>query len=266
MSAAVLIKAETIKLAKLRGFWLILISYVLFLLVLMDSATEARPGRPPITFPEVWPSMLNFLAPVTLMLCVSLVVIMVATEFTWRTARQNVIDGLSKTEWYFGKLLMLLLVTVLFIIIGLLTTVSYALIIGIEINGQLIRASDWRMIGAFVLCLAGYLSFGFFLSMTVRNPGAVALFLGAYVMFVELMIVEVMKLKGWTTAAKFFLRSVFGELLQAHRWDVAAQEQMRRLNRVPEIPWTNDQVVGLSVLYIVLILGATYVIHQKRDL
>src|SRR5688500_13470838 len=100
MSIGILIKAEAIKIAKLRGFWLILGGYLAFLVIISDTALE-EVRRVPATFPTAWPNVMGYFRPITLMLCCSLVVIMVSTEFMWRTARQNVIDGLSKTEWYF---------------------------------------------------------------------------------------------------------------------------------------------------------------------
>jgi hypothetical protein len=42
---------------------------------------------------------------------------LVTSEFTWRTARQNVIDGLSKEQFFAAKWLMTMMVTIAFIIV-----------------------------------------------------------------------------------------------------------------------------------------------------
>ena len=43
-------------------------------------------------------------------------ILLMSSEFTWRTARQNVIDGLSKTEWFWGKVTLLPIVGAIFIL------------------------------------------------------------------------------------------------------------------------------------------------------
>jgi hypothetical protein len=38
---------------------------------------------------------------------VVLIVLMVCNEFGWKTSRQNIIDGLSKPQWFAGKALLI---------------------------------------------------------------------------------------------------------------------------------------------------------------
>ena len=56
-----------------------------------------------------------------------LVILLVAAEFGWRTARQNVIDGLSKTQWFAAKVLLLPLLTALFLALRVLVGGTLAL-------------------------------------------------------------------------------------------------------------------------------------------
>ena len=58
-----------------------------------------------------------------------LTVMLLATpEFNWRTARQNVIDGLSKSQWFWGKSLLLPVVALAFLGIHILIPGVLALI------------------------------------------------------------------------------------------------------------------------------------------
>lgn len=266
MSLRMLLKAEWLKLAKLRAVWIVFVSYFVFLFMIIGLATDRPASLPPITLPAAWPQILSVFAPITVMLCVCIAVLTVATEFTWRTSRQNVIDGLSKTEWYVAKLLSLAIVSASFVVSGMVATYLFARMSGIEVVGQLVRPSDLRMVAGIVLCLAGYLSAAFFLSVTVRNPGVVAVFLGAWVLFVEIMVVELLRIKEYLTVSSFFMRSIFAELMKPERWDAAAIGRMQALGRPQVVIWTNEQLVWMAIGYIFVFLAGGYLIFQKRDL
>ena len=55
-------------------------------------------------FPEAWEAILTLGAPIASVFGAVLVALTVSSEFEWKTSRQNIIDGLSKDDWFFGKL------------------------------------------------------------------------------------------------------------------------------------------------------------------
>lgn len=57
--------------------------------------------------PEAWSSIFGGDSLLLLIFGSIVVVMLASSEFTWRTARQNVIDGLDKTQWFWGKVIML---------------------------------------------------------------------------------------------------------------------------------------------------------------
>ena len=57
--------------------------------------------------PEAWNQIFGGNSTILLIFGSIAVVMLAASEFSWRTSRQNVIDGLDKMQWYWGKVLML---------------------------------------------------------------------------------------------------------------------------------------------------------------
>lgn len=58
-------------------------------------------------FPNALPTILTAGTGTASIFGVVLIVLMVCNEFDWRTSRQNIIDGLSKPEWFAGKALLI---------------------------------------------------------------------------------------------------------------------------------------------------------------
>lgn len=54
----------------------------------------------------VWPSIAGSLQTFGLLVMLVMITLLTASEKTWRTERQNVIDGLSRTQYFLGKLML----------------------------------------------------------------------------------------------------------------------------------------------------------------
>ena len=81
------------------------------LMTVADLIGEYRRARKdpddPFFLPDAWSQILGEEVMVGFIFASVLVILLVAAEFSWRTARQNVIDGLSKTQWYWAKVLLI---------------------------------------------------------------------------------------------------------------------------------------------------------------
>jgi len=100
-----LLQIEFIKVKSYRAFWAILGIYgLLFVLATgaMGSMVPQNPAYSFFSFPDVWhhlayaASYLNILPSI-------LIIMLVANEYTFRTFRQNLIDGLSRRELIAAK-------------------------------------------------------------------------------------------------------------------------------------------------------------------
>ncbi len=108
----------------------------------------------------------------------------VTSEFNNRTLRQNIISGLSRTQFISAKFLALgtlaLLVTLYFallcIVVGMITTDA----IGGDLIGQRID-----MIGRYFLMHLGYMSLGLIIALLARRTAMAVFFYFAYTLFFE---------------------------------------------------------------------------------
>jgi ABC-type transport system involved in multi-copper enzyme maturation permease subunit len=120
-------------------------------------------------FPDVWMNLIWSAGLLKIVLAV-MVVISITNEFTYRTLRQNIIDGLSRTEFLTSKVLtnlLLSLMSVLMIfLIGLVTGLIYSPSVDVE---KLI--TDLEFFPAYFLELFFFLSYALMLGILVQRSG-----------------------------------------------------------------------------------------------
>jgi ABC-type transport system involved in multi-copper enzyme maturation permease subunit len=102
-----------------------LVTLALFAFInLMDHGGDYLRARrdPEFTYalPGAWQGIFSDDSIILLIFASIAVIMLISSEFSWRTARQNVIDGLSKEQWYWGKVLLVVLVGVVFVVTKLL--------------------------------------------------------------------------------------------------------------------------------------------------
>ncbi len=138
-------------------------------------------------FPTIWQSLAYVGNWLSYFILGFISVLTVTNEFSNRTLRQNIISGISRTDFFLSKLYFI-------IAISLIATIYYsivALIYGV-LNTETIYASkvfeNIDMVPRYFLMCLSFMSFGVMLGVLLRRTG-IALFLYfAYVMFIERVI------------------------------------------------------------------------------
>ncbi|MBN2639914.1 MAG: ABC transporter permease subunit [Bacteroidales bacterium] len=193
-----LFNIEWIKLRKYKAFQILTALYFLIVVVVTSSGmffleylkskgAEFHGIDPTILpiyqFPYLWQHIV-FVAARLKILLAFLIIMSITNEFTYKTMRQNIIDGLSRTEYVFSKLSMIFVLslvnTLLVFIIGLVTGLIYSDNTSIEaIFGNI------QYLGAFFMNVFAFLVFTMFLSILIRRTGVVIIFLGMYSVIIE---------------------------------------------------------------------------------
>jgi ABC-type transport system involved in multi-copper enzyme maturation permease subunit len=128
-------------------------------------------------FPWIWQNIAFFATIRYVLIFPAIVIIILITnEFTFKTIRQNIINGMSKAEFISSKLLLILLISV---IMTVLLTIG-TLIIGIsntsELTMALILEKSSFMLGYFITMITVQV-FALFFGFMLRNTGlSIALF------------------------------------------------------------------------------------------
>ncbi|CAM1347406.1 ABC transporter permease [Tenacibaculum insulae] len=226
-------------------------------------------------FPYIW-HFNTYMAAIFKFFLLLVIVSMMANEYSYKTLKQNLIDGLSKKEFILSKFY----TVVAFALISTLFVFVISLILGSiysDFNEISIIFSDLSYLFAFFIKLLGFFSFGLFLGVLIkRSAFAVA------AMIVWLMIEGIFKgylywsFKDLKTGTEDAVNS-FMQFFPLEAMANLIKEPFTRLGAVKSVAnqigenFTKDYSVSFITIFIVLIwtsifIYASYLLLKKRDL
>ena len=187
-----LLAIEWLKIKQYRTFWVLTLFFLallpLFNVFIYKGFISAGPKGMNIlsqsySFPGIWGNF-GFWGSIFILFPSILVVILTANEYSFRTNRQNVIDGWSRLQSFHAKCIVILL----FAIICTLYLMLSAGIMGAAVSGGFDFASgELYKIGYFFLLSLNYMGFAYFITTLIRKSGlAIGLFL-LYSLIIEKM-------------------------------------------------------------------------------
>lgn len=223
-----------------------------------QSARRVNPAA--FALPGAWREIVGGPGVMSAFFAAMVLILLVASEFTWRTARQNVIDGLSKEEFFAGKLLLLPALGVLFFAVVVLIGGGFALS-GTHADGApLVRTVDAEVLGGAFVGLFGWGAFAFLLAVTIRNSGPA---IGAFFLYflVEQIVGQLVARTGQTAAtiASYLPMAVFKALWQPPTYLAIARPGQSH----PPAPSVLAATAGG---YVGVFLIVAFVIYRRRDL
>ncbi|GAA4461315.1 hypothetical protein GCM10023093_05750 [Nemorincola caseinilytica] len=188
-----LLSIEWLKLRKYRTFWVLLGLFALLLPLwnyeiasgVLKLGGSGKDGinllNTAYSFPEVWAN-LGFWGSIFILFLSILVIIITTNEYSFRTNRQNVIDGLTRMQFFHTKVLLVvtfsLIITLYFLLLGVLFGKGY--------SGSFSGAfSDLKSVFYFFVMCLDYMGLALLLSFAIKRSGlAIGLFL-LYSMIIE---------------------------------------------------------------------------------
>lgn len=118
-------------------------------------------------FPYIW-HFNTFMASIFKFFLLLVIVSMMANEYSNKTLKQNLIDGLSKKEFILSKfytvLLLAFISTIFVFIVSIILGYSYS-----DFNELSIVTTDLEYLVAFFVKLVGFFSFGLFLGILIKR-------------------------------------------------------------------------------------------------
>jgi ABC-2 type transport system permease protein len=177
-----LVKTEWLKIKNYRAFWWVLgitaltypgINYMFLKIYEETTNAQNQSGEVlkaiignPFSFPEAWRTT-AFFSSWFIFIPAIVVIMLITNEYTYKTNRQNIIDGWSRREFMIAKLINVALLSAIVTVIFAL--VSF--IIGM-VNTTDPLADTWKLsyyIGLFALQTFAQLSFAFMIGLLVRK-------------------------------------------------------------------------------------------------
>jgi hypothetical protein len=210
-----LLKIEWLKNKNYRTFWILTgIFITLFLLWnigLSKFVNQLNSGPVKISsesygFPYVWNTMAYVYSWFAFFLCM-FVIISMSNEYTFKTQRQHIIDGMHRLDFLHAKAYLILAISAAATIFYTVACLVFGLIMG----GSGIFEQAHMIIYVFVFTL-NYLSFVALLTLFVKRAGLSIILFLAYLM-IEAGLSTYINFKSGTEAGGFFPLQTSDELL-----------------------------------------------------
>ena len=189
---------EWLKLKNNRIFWILLGMYMLALIVIaagggmflewLKSEGESFRGIDPTIvpiydFPDIWQNI-TYLASFGIILLCFIVIISVTNDISYNTLRQNIIDGLSKHEYFMSKIMLIIglaaLSTLLLFVLGLIHGALFS-----HVWGSKFIFDELEFVAVYFYQIVLFGTMAFFLSLLIKKTGFVIVTLFLYAMMFE---------------------------------------------------------------------------------
>lgn len=268
-----LLRTEWLKISKYPAFWWMLgitalsypgvnyIFYQIYKNMLEKKGTGAMMVKMllgnPFTFPEVWHTV-AYASSIFIFIPAIMVIMFITNEYTYKTHRQNIIDGWSRRQFMTAKLIDVMLISVLITALYSLVTI----IVG-YVNKDESTAGTWdqsKYIGLFALQTFAQLSFAFFIAFFARRAFVALGIFVFYFFIIDPVLVKVLQKKA-NDIGKFLPLEISDRLIPPpaffgkfdKEWYATAMASI-------------NMHIGYTVLFIVLIWSLCFWLNSRRDL
>lgn len=172
-----LLSVEWLKLKRYRTFWILAGMFILLLplwnyeiakgVIDMGGPKAGSFLATAYAFPEVWGNI-GFWGSFFVLFLAMLTIIITTNEYTFRTHRQNVIDGWQRMQLFHAKVYFVVVVSA----ISTLFQFLIALVFGYANTRSFTYAfSDLHYVGYYFVLSLNYLGFALFISLWIRRSG-----------------------------------------------------------------------------------------------
>ena len=255
---------------------LLIIHFLLFILVVLvvSRIQFSIPGfsvKKLYQFPNIWEFVPWIASWFNLFLAI-IVILLVGNEFTHRTFRQNVIDGLSRTDLIKGKLIIITSIAIYTFLLVLVVGIAFGLIYSDEYSFNLIFGKFHVLLIYFVQAMA-YMIMGMMVAILFRNNALSIIMFILYFAIIEPIIrwvfpAEVRRyfpmkiISNLTPTPEFLSLSSDNEYINV---DGTNQLDLKEIGiTIENLPVVTT--VALAVVYIGIFIYLTNILLKKKSL
>jgi hypothetical protein len=265
-----LLKTEWLKIKKYRAFWWMFgivslsypgINYLFynFYATRQDYKTVGellKMLRHPFAFPDVWQTV-AFLSSWFIFLPAVVVIMLITNEYTYKTHRQNIIDGWSRNQFMLAKMVDVLILS--------LVTTTLCFIVTLVIGYLNIDSassdvfSDIKFIGLFFLQSFTQLSIAFLIAFLVRKA---FIALGIFVFYffpLEPLLVQLTRERA-NDIGRFLPLEISDRLIPYPRFINPDSKNWETLMKASNLH------IFYSVILLILVWALCFRLNKKRDL
>jgi ABC-type transport system involved in multi-copper enzyme maturation permease subunit len=264
-----LLYIEFIKLRKLKSLQVIFLIYAIISPVAIYAIAKfitnfmgifLPKGWSPLSFPEVW-AVATYTASYFNILMGVLAVIVISNEYTYKTLRQHVIDGLSIKKAIIGKFIVLLSFSIIITSYTFLTGLIFGLV-NTATEVKFINGID--SLGLYFIQTMCYFSFAFFIAVLVKRTAvSITIFLLSFI--TETIIGISISLGGFQTFYAYMPLNAFSKLTPFPILKEMIAAGQERNGNIPVI-LGNPINIAVCVAYMLLFFMIAYFTLKRRDI
>jgi len=212
----------------------------------------------PFALPEAWRTVAYF-SSIFVFIPAIVIIMLITNEYTYKTNRQNIIDGWSRRDFMTAKLIDVLIlsatVTILYSVV--------ALIIGVFNTGNT-PSGKWDMIfyiGLFALQTFSQLSLAFLIGLLVRKSFIALAIFAFYFIMLEPIASNLIRVKLHSDIGRFFPLNISHKLIPRPAFFGRIDEKAYQASL--------DAVkyhVGYTLILVVITWAFCFWINNRRDL
>jgi len=263
-----LLQLEWKKLVSYRLFQILVGLYILllplgFLIGKNLSLPEETGGTISFyTFPKIWDALGYAGNWVSFFFLGFLAVLMVTNEYAFKTARQNIITGLSREDYFWGKIFTMLAVSACAAIYYAIVAVAVGFYFTDYIISEKVFLHADLLPRYFLMCFA-YMNFAFLLGILFRKMGLALFFYFIYTLLIEMV------LRYYVHAQIFGMESKYKNFFPLNAFEDLAPFPIPDFGPVTEFDnffLSPMEAVTLTSIFTVIFLAIAYGLFMKRDL
>jgi len=272
-----LFQLEKIKTLSYPAFKTLMIIHFLlfFLVVLIFSRVHfSIPGfsvKGLYQFPNIWEFFPWVASWFNLFLAI-VVILLVGNEFSFRTFRQNVVNGLSRNDLITGKLIMIVTIAIYTFLMVLLAIIIFGMVYTNGITFNIVFEKSYLILIYFIQAI-GYMTIGLLIALIFRNNALSIIMFLLYFAIIE----PVLRLIFKAEARRFFPAKIISNLTPTPEFLTMTSEKsfttssgkssldFQEIGLMPESLPLGINVV-LAAGFIGFFIALSYVITNKRNL
>jgi ABC-2 type transport system permease protein len=265
-----LLKLEWLKIRNYKPFWVLAGAYVAIMACFMPFIRSIKIPKEvfdvntALMFPNVWHNFAfwgNWAAFFSLGF---LSVLTITNEFEYKTLRQSVISGLSRTDAFLSKVLFIVSLSALATIVYALLALLFGALTTETIYASRVTEGFSWMGNFFVMCV-GFSSFALFMGTLLRRSGVSLFLFLTWEFFIEPIIRYAFhfRLIAKNDTMHYYPMKAFNSLVPVPIPRMASG--MVNGEGIKYIFDTNTAMI-VSIVYIGLLLFGTYYLLKNRDL
>ncbi|HSI90146.1 MAG TPA: ABC transporter permease subunit [Adhaeribacter sp.] len=254
-----LLRTELRKIFPYRTFWVIISIFVLLLFFIVRGGSSItingqQAGPSLYSFPEIW-QRLTYIASYFNLLLGILVIILVTDEYSFRTLRQQVIDGMFRSDIVASKVMLIFLLSLFATLVVTILGLGFGLQYAPDASTGKIFGNMMYLVYYFVQTL-GYMTLAMLLAFLIRKNGLALIGYLLY-FFVEWLI----RFRIPGTTNQYFPAKVLNSLSPNPTQDIIDSAIGTTTTAL------SPQEAALpAILYILLFTALSYALLKYRDL